>query len=79
MWCTFDYEQIDIDVFSEIGAKFIQDQLYSLTDKYALSLHRSCLARGPLRFPASWLCPAARASPQADMRQAPQRCLQPAC
>jgi hypothetical protein len=36
VWCTFDYEQIDIDVFSEMGANFIKDQLYSLTDRRAL-------------------------------------------
>ena len=36
MWCTFDYEQIDIDAFSKVGDKFIQDQLHALTDKCAL-------------------------------------------
>ena len=35
VWCTFDTEQIDIDVFSPLGADFIQDQLYALTDKCA--------------------------------------------
>jgi sucrose phosphorylase len=33
VWCTFDTEQIDIDVFSPLGAAFIKDQLCALTDK----------------------------------------------
>jgi hypothetical protein len=35
VWCTFDVEQIDIDVFSDIGDRFITDQLHALTDKCA--------------------------------------------
>ena len=30
VWCTFDYEQVDIDAFSPLGNKFIEDQLDSL-------------------------------------------------
>lgn len=33
VWCTFDEEQIDIDVFSPLGEAFINDQLKALTDK----------------------------------------------
>ena len=39
VWCTFDEEQIDIDVFSDLGKRFIDDQLKALTDKCALSFH----------------------------------------
>ncbi len=30
VWCTFDYEQIDLDVFSEVGAKFVRDMMIFL-------------------------------------------------
>jgi sucrose phosphorylase len=30
VWCTFDYEQIDIDVFSEVGKEFILNNLIFL-------------------------------------------------
>jgi sucrose phosphorylase len=30
VWCTFDYEQIDIDAFSDLGIQFIDDQLSAL-------------------------------------------------
>jgi sucrose phosphorylase len=30
VWCTFDYEQVDIDAFSPLGSKFIEDQLAAL-------------------------------------------------
>lgn len=32
VWCTFDYEQVDIDAFSPLGNKFIEDQLASLCE-----------------------------------------------
>lgn len=35
VWCTFDYEQIDIDAFNPLGLSFIEDQLDTLTSKCA--------------------------------------------
>ena len=35
VWCTFSEEQIDMDVYSEAGDRFIGDQIQSLAERCA--------------------------------------------
>lgn len=60
VWCTFDYEQIDIDAFAPLGLAFIEDQLDTLTSKRAPLLSPPCLSLSPpaTLSLAQWVPPA---------------------
>ena len=39
LWCTFSEEQIDMNVFNDVGDRYIGDQLKALADRCASHLH----------------------------------------